>query len=107
MTAACVCRFLPLTCLAPDIVEAILDGRQPKGLRLAEVPGNGPLVWKVQRETRGFKQLTRSCSERFDLGAAQLVLKLKQTAGQREVSTCLSGLCTEAAVLAGEWDGRI
>jgi hypothetical protein len=30
-------------------VEAILDGRQPKGLRLAELLGNGPLVWEEQR----------------------------------------------------------
>jgi hypothetical protein len=28
VTDAYVCRLLPLTCLAPDIVEAILDGRQ-------------------------------------------------------------------------------
>jgi hypothetical protein len=49
VTAAYVCRLLPLTCLAPDIVEAILDGRQPKGLRLAEVLGNGPLDWDEQR----------------------------------------------------------
>jgi hypothetical protein len=40
---------LPLTCLPPDIVEAILDGRQPKGLRLAEMIGNGPLAWEEQR----------------------------------------------------------
>jgi len=38
VTDAYVCRLLPLTCLAPDIVEAILDGRQPKGLRLAGIP---------------------------------------------------------------------
>jgi hypothetical protein len=38
-----------LTCLAPEIVEAILDGRQPKGLRLAEMLGNGPLEWRKQR----------------------------------------------------------
>jgi ParB-like chromosome segregation protein Spo0J len=53
VTDAYVCRLLPLTCLAPDIVEAILDGRQPKGLRLAEMLGNGPLAWNVQRETWG------------------------------------------------------
>jgi hypothetical protein len=29
-----VCRLLPPTCLVPDIVVAILDGRQPKRLRL-------------------------------------------------------------------------
>ena len=49
VTVAFVCRLLPLTCLAPDIVETILDGRQPKGLRLAELLGNGPLAWEEQR----------------------------------------------------------
>jgi hypothetical protein len=49
VTVAYVCRLLPLTCLAPDIVEAILDGRQPKGVRLAEMLGSGPLAWEEQR----------------------------------------------------------
>jgi hypothetical protein len=49
VTVAYVCRLLPLTCLAPDIVEAILDGRQPKGLRLAEMLRNGPMAWEEQR----------------------------------------------------------
>jgi hypothetical protein len=49
VTDAYVCRLLPLTCLAPDMVEAILDGRQPKGLRLSEMLGNGPLMWEEQR----------------------------------------------------------
>jgi hypothetical protein len=49
VTDAYVCRLLPLTCLAPNIVEAILDGRQPKGLRLAEMLGNGPVGWEEQR----------------------------------------------------------
>jgi hypothetical protein len=44
-TDAYVCRLLPLSCLALDNVEAILDGRQPKGLRLAKLLGNVPLVW--------------------------------------------------------------
>jgi hypothetical protein len=49
VTTVYVCRLLPLTCLAPDIVEVLLDGRQPKGLRLAEMLGNGPLGWQEQR----------------------------------------------------------
>jgi hypothetical protein len=49
VTDAYVCRLLPLTCLAPDIVEAILEGRQPNELRLAELLGNGPLAWEEQR----------------------------------------------------------
>jgi hypothetical protein len=57
ITDAYVCRLLPLTCLAPDIVEAILDGRQPKGLRLAEMLGNGPLDWEEQRAEWGFASL--------------------------------------------------
>ena len=49
VTDAYVCRLLSLTCLAPDIVEAILDGRQPKdgdaGERAAGVGGAAtPLV---------------------------------------------------------------
>jgi hypothetical protein len=59
VTDAYVCRLLPLTCLAPDIVEAILDGRQPKGLRLAEMLGNGPLVWEEQRSAWGFSRNLR------------------------------------------------
>jgi hypothetical protein len=54
VTDAYVCRLLPLTCLAPDIVEAIFDARQPKGLRLAELLGNGPLGWDEQRASWHF-----------------------------------------------------
>jgi hypothetical protein len=37
VTDAYVCRLLPLTCLAPDIVEAILDGRQAAELQLDDL----------------------------------------------------------------------
>jgi len=60
VTDAYVCRLLPLTCLAPEILEAILDGRQAKGLRLAQVLGNGPLVWEEQRVSWRFASLVDS-----------------------------------------------
>jgi hypothetical protein len=56
VTVAYACRLLPLTCLAPDIVEAILDGRQPKGLRLAALLGNALRGWEEQRRALGFYQ---------------------------------------------------
>ena len=63
VTTAYVCRLLPLTCLAPDIVEACLDGRQPKGIRLAEMPGNGPMAWNEQRTSWGFSLAPGKCAE--------------------------------------------
>ena len=62
LTDAYVCRLLPLTCLAPDILESILDGRQPKGLRLAEILGNGPLAWEEQRGAWSFSRNSTPCA---------------------------------------------
>ena len=42
-------RVLRLTLLAPDIVEAILDGRQPTGITLAVSMRRFPVGWKEQR----------------------------------------------------------
>ena len=44
-----VCRILRLTLLASDIVEAILDGRQPATLLLAELLAPFPVWWEAQR----------------------------------------------------------
>ncbi len=44
-----VSRILRLTLLAPDIVEAILDGRQPPALTLARLMKPFPAEWKEQR----------------------------------------------------------
>ena len=45
-----LCRVLRLTLLAPDIVEAILDGRQPLGIQLDVLLKPHPVVWSTQRE---------------------------------------------------------
>ena len=42
-------RILRLTLLAPDIVEAILDGRQPPGLQLDPLLKPFPVEWERQR----------------------------------------------------------
>ena len=41
-------RVLRLTLLAPDIVEAILDGRQPEGMRLEDLLDGFPVEWEGQ-----------------------------------------------------------
>ena len=43
-------RLLRLTLLAPEIVEAILDGRQAKGLQPAVLTGKLPSAWEEQRQ---------------------------------------------------------
>ena len=43
-------RILRLTLLAPEIVEAILDGRQPADMQLDDLLDGFPLKWQGQRE---------------------------------------------------------
>jgi hypothetical protein len=50
VTRSFVNQLLRLTLLAPDIQEAILDGRQPKGMTLEELIRTMPIGWKEQRE---------------------------------------------------------
>jgi site-specific DNA recombinase len=54
LSKAYVTRMLRLNTLAPDIVEAILDGREPSGLSLGRLSRPLPLLWKEQREQLGF-----------------------------------------------------
>ena len=45
----CECAFL-----APDIVEAILEGRQPRDLTFEKLTNGLPMVWSEQRKLLGF-----------------------------------------------------
>jgi len=45
-----LCRVLRLTLLAPDIVEAILDGRQPAMLQMDTLLKPFPSEWMAQRK---------------------------------------------------------
>ena len=51
-----VSRILPLGLLAPDIVEAILDGRQPVELTVTRLKRvrDLPISWAEQRRILGF-----------------------------------------------------
>ena len=49
MNATYVSRMLKLTLLAPEIVEAILDGRQPAAMQLEYLLEGFPLEWEGQR----------------------------------------------------------
>ena len=51
-----VSRILPLGLLAPDIVEAILAGRQPTDLTVSRLKrlSDLPVSWDQQRRVLGF-----------------------------------------------------
>lgn len=48
--ASFVSRYHRLVLLAPDIVDAILDGRQPAHLTLKDLMRPFPIVWEDQRK---------------------------------------------------------
>ena len=54
LSEAYVRRTLRLAFLAPDIVEAIAEGRQPRALTLQRLLGPVPLAWAEQRRLFGF-----------------------------------------------------
>lgn len=50
---AYICRLLNLTLLAPDVQDAILNGRQPKGMQLEELVKAIDSQWVNQRRQFG------------------------------------------------------
>lgn len=47
-------RIMRLNLLAPDIRQKIMEGRQPKGLKLADLMNAFPPLWEEQRKIFGF-----------------------------------------------------
>jgi len=47
-------RVMRLTLLAPDIIEAVLNGKQPRTLTLQNVVRGFPISWQEQRKVFGF-----------------------------------------------------
>ena len=50
VTRSFVNRLLRLTLLAPNIVQAILEARQPKAMQLEELTDAIPSEWEKQRK---------------------------------------------------------
>lgn len=53
-------RLYRLTMLAPDIIEAILDGHESDGLSMRALAKPIPLDWREQRELLGFTHRMRA-----------------------------------------------
>jgi hypothetical protein len=47
-------RLIRLTFLAPDIIEAIVDGREPNGMSIEKLRRQMPLLWNEQRRVLAF-----------------------------------------------------
>lgn len=50
-----IARTIRLASLAPDIIEAVLDGQEPDGLSLWALRRDVPLLWREQRELLGME----------------------------------------------------
>ena len=72
--ATYVSRVLRLTLLAPEIVEAILDGRQPAELQLDDLLEGVPLEWEGQSESLAIIRFHRPPRCRLTAEACENVL---------------------------------
>ena len=62
INASYVDRVLRLTLLAPEIIEAIMEGRQPAGMTMAGLLTGFPVVWAEQRAALGAQRQNSSGS---------------------------------------------
>ena len=109
--ATYVSRVLRLTLLAPNIVEAIVDGRQPAGLQLDHLLEGFPLGWAAQR-----RSLAIHAFKSHECDAAPSLPRAHETILARSLGAGSEGAMdhpllpilayTEAGgTTAGDWDG--
>ena len=83
-------RVLRLTLLAPDVVEAILDGRSRREVALAQTLAPFPVEWEQQKPALGrspsdatFRQSSDRPSQRVFLGSTAISSDLPGTVSRR------------------------
>lgn len=54
VSSSYITKILKLSTLAPDIVEAIFEGKEPAGMSLTKLCQPFPMEWEKQREKFGF-----------------------------------------------------
>jgi hypothetical protein len=57
-----VARTIRLTSLAPEIIEAVLNGQAPDGLSLWTLRRDLPLLWNEQRKSLGMETNAHACT---------------------------------------------
>ena len=72
VTRSFVNRLLRLTLLAPEIQEAILEGRQPKAMQLEELTHAIPSEWEKQRKALLSGAAVKSAVRHYAAGHASL-----------------------------------
>jgi len=88
-----VSRLLRLTLLAPDIIEAILDGRQPAGMTLPGLMQPFPMAWGRQPggQPGPFRPLSNpSADSTFMANTIDALRGLRRCDGNSEI---LGGQC--------------
>ena len=80
LTRSFLNRLLRLTLLAPEIVEAILEGRQPKAVQIEELTDAIPSEWEKQRKAH--------CRRRLSAGAGPFLGEMAGLARRQQQSPC-------------------
>ena len=74
-----VSRIIRLALLAPDIVDVILEGKQPAYLTLRDLMGPFPVEWNGQRE------MLINCEDRWSKSVFGIVCQCRRLVGDAAV----------------------